>query len=349
MQKKRWGYLIICCFLMLFAFGCNKNEANDKENEITNTIVFKYGNNIVTKGEVYIYIHTIKDRYELQYGEDVWQLALPTEEGDVTMVELTKEAVVDEIIRVKTLSAHASDLEVALTDAQNEEIKKRAEDFFNGLTDEDKREMELTEDKVYQVMQENMLADLTEAKILEDNPIEISDEEARMTTFFDMYFHCYNISPEGNVIPFSEEDKQKQYENALQACSTLATASIDENEEAENIEKLAQYYKLEQAKEQTLSPTDILEIYGEDIYNLLYSMENGDYSTVIESEYGYHVFQMIELTDRKATNGRKDVMRQEAIKQQLSDTLEKWRNEIDKEFSYPESVNMEIYDTISLQ
>ena len=30
-------------------------------------------------------------------------------------------------------------------------------------------------------------------------------------------------------------------------------------------------------------------------------MKNGDYSTVVESEYGYHVFKMIALTDEDAT------------------------------------------------
>lgn len=38
-------------------------------------------------------------------------------------------------------------------------------------------------------MQENAIASKVEAKILDDRKIEISDEEARMTTFYDMYLH----------------------------------------------------------------------------------------------------------------------------------------------------------------
>ena len=350
MRKRRLIYMLICCLLCIFSIGCNeqKPETDIQENS---TVVFQYGDNIVTKGEVYIYICTVRDRYELQYGEDVWQLSLPEQNGsgDVSMVDLTRQEVVEEIVSVKTLVAHAEEYDVELSETELAEIDKSAEEFYKGLTDEDINSMELTQDKVRQVMYENALATAVEDKILEDNPVEISDEQARMTTFYDMYFECYTISEDGTVVPFTDEERKQQYDNALQACSTLATATIDEDDDAENIEKLAEYYKLSQAKEQTLASADILEIYGEDIYNLLYSMQNGDYSTVIESEYGYHVFQMIALTDKKATNGRKDVMREEAIKEQLASKLEKWQKEIDAGFSYPESVDMEIYDSISLQ
>lgn len=350
-MRNKKPMLVLISFILLLSMlaGCGKKEPEKVSGE-TGTVVFQYGDNIVTKGEVYIYICTVRDRYELQYGEDVWQLSLPDDNGnDISMVDLTRQEVVEEIVNVKTLAAHAGELDVSLSDAQIAEIESDAGEFYKGLTDDDKSQMELTEDKVVQVMSENALADAVEAKILEDNPVEISDEQARMTTFYDMYFECYTIDENGAVIPYSSEDRQKQYENALQACSTLATASIDEDADAENIEKLAEYYKLSQAKEQTLASADILETYGEDIYNMLYSMKNGDYSTVIESEYGYHVFQMIALTDQKATNGRKETMRQEEIKKQLADKIEKWQKDIDANFIYPDSVNMDVYDSISLQ
>ncbi|MBQ8914403.1 MAG: hypothetical protein IJ054_10235, partial [Lachnospiraceae bacterium] len=140
----------------------------------------------------------------------------------------------------------------------------------------------------------------------------------------------------------------QQYEQALAACSALATAPLDGDADAESIEKLSEYYKLDHSKEQTLTPEEILETYGEDIYNLLYGMKNGDYSTVVESEYGYHVFMMIALTDADATAMKKEQMTAEAIDKKLEDTIKEWQKEIDADFTYPDSVNMEIYDTISI-
>ncbi len=340
---------VFMIFVLILATGCEKN--NKKQTAVTDvTVVFQYGESSITLGETYIYVNTIKDRYERQYGEEVWQTALPEDaHAGESIVELTKEEVINEIIKVKALYAHADEYNAVLSDDQLAKLDLDSAEFYSKLTDKNIADMELTEELIYRVMYENAVATLVQEKILEEDPVEISDEEARMTTFFDMYFPCYEINEAGNVVEFTEEEKEIQYANALQACSTLATASIDENKDAENIENLAAYYKLEDAESKTLTTEQILNTYGKEIHDLLFSMDNGDYSTVIESEYGYHVFQMIHLTDPEATASRKETMTREAIDLKLADTLSAWQKAIDPDFKYPDSINMELYDTISIE
>lgn len=335
--------------MLLLVTGCGKGNVPEQVEEKQGTVVFKYGDSFVTKGELYIYICTVKEQYESKYGEDVWKMSIPNSMDDsVTMVDLTKEEVVKKIIKVKTLIAHSSDYKVKLAENEESEIKNKAEEFFKGLTDAEIENMELTEAIVEKVMKENLIATKVQEKLLEKDPVEISDEQARMTTFFDMYFSCYDIDSKGNVNPYSDEERKKQYDNAIQACSTLATAKIDGNDDLESIQKLAEYYKLKQAKSQTMSPDQILETYGQEIYDMLYAMENGDYSTVVESQYGYHVFQMLSLTDRKATDEKKANMYDDFLEKTLSEKLEKWQKDIDPSFSYEDSVDMKVYDTITL-
>lgn len=347
-------YILLCLMLLLCicCFGCGKKDKDNKEAVVEDgTVVFTFGDEPITKGEVYIYINTVKEKYEAQYGEDIWEITLPkSEDGEttVTMEEFTREEVINEIIKVKTLCAQAESYGITLTTEQETNIQTAASEFYDGLTDVDIETLEMTLDIVIKVMTENTIATMVENKLLEENPIEISDEEARMTTFYDMYFNCYSYDENGVMVPYTEEQKTIQYENALTACSTLATAIIDENSEAENIENLAEYYKLDYADEYTITPEEIMNTYGEEVYNLLYSMENGDYSTVVETEYGYHVFQMIALTDKKATQARKDSMTAEAVELYLQENLMEWQKEIDSEFTYPESINMEVYNTIMI-
>jgi hypothetical protein len=208
--------------------------------------------------------------------------------------------------------------------------------------------MEITEEMAYQVMYENVIAGRVMDMLMSDDSLEVSDEEARMTTFYDMCFACYSQDASGNITPYSDEDKELQYENALQACSMLATAQLEGSEDADSIDKLAAYYNLSEAREYTLSPEQILETYGQDIYDQIYNMQNGDYSAVIESEYGYHVFEMIALTDQKATAANKEVIKKQRTDTLLSDTLDKWESDIDEDFTYPDSVNMDIYNSIEL-
>ncbi|MBR3834559.1 MAG: hypothetical protein IKJ73_09580 [Lachnospiraceae bacterium] len=335
--------------LLLVLSGCNKDKKQEKV-DANATVVFQYGDNIVTLGEVYIYSKTVGERYVRQYGEDVWSLNLDGKDGEkIPMTDVVKEEIVEEIVRVKTLVAHAGEYKIELSDVEKNNITNEATVFYEGLTDQDIADMELNYDKVYKVMEENTIARKVKEKVLKDTPIEVSDEKARMTTFYDMYFQCYTIDDNGVITPYSAEDKAIQYQNALQACSALATSSIDGDREAGNIETLAEYYNLENAKEQTLSPEAIYETYGEDVYNLLYSMKNGDYSTVIETEYGYHVFQMIALTDQKATNSRKEIIREEMMVEAMDNHLTAWRMTIDNDFSYEKSVDMEVYNKITFK
>ena len=282
----------------------------------------------------------------MQYGSDVWQTVLPDGGEGTSMENLTREEVVKEIVRVKTLCAHAEELGITLSESEIADLNQKADDFCDGLTDEQQQTMEITKEKAEKVMQENAIATKVENEILADRKIEISDEEARMTTFYDMYFACYRMDENGVITPYTDDQKKQQYDNAAQACATLATADLQENADAENIEKLAEYYQLDQAQMQTMSPSQILETYGQDVYDLLYSMENGQYSTVVETQYGYHVFQMIALTDQAKTNEQKIVLYNQEVQDALSETLDQWQKQMDSHFTYPDSVDMDVYDTI---
>ncbi len=343
------GLVAIFVAMVICFSGCDGKKKETKT-EGNSTVVFQYGDNIVTLGEVYIYSQTVGERYVKQYGQDVWSLSIEGKDGEkVPMTDVVKEEIVEEIVRVKTLVEYADEYKITLSDNEENLIKNDATVFYEGLTDQDIQDMELSYEKVYMVMKDNTIAKKVSEKVLADTTIEVSDEKARMTTFYDMYFQCYSIDADGVITPYSAEDKAIQYQNALQACGTLATASIDGDREAGNIETLAAYYNLENAKEQTLTPEAIYETYGEEVYNLLYSMENGDYSTVIETEYGYHVFQMIALTDQKATNSQKEIIKEEMIVEAMENHLKAWQMSIDNDFSYEKSVDMEAYGRITFK
>lgn len=337
---------LLLATVLCFTTGCGRKDSNNDEQ--SETIVFTYGDMNISRGEVYIYINTIKELYESVYGEDVWELSLSDSGEAVSMESLTRQQVIEEILKVKTYNAHAEELDIRLSESEEETLHTKSKEFYEGLTDADIEMYELNQELCYLVMKENLIAERVEKKLLEDDPVEISDERARMTTFYDMYFQCYYLDAAGNVVEYNEEQRKIQYENALSACSTLATANLDENKDAENIENLSEYYKLKEAGQKTMSPEEIERVYGEEIYNVLYGMENGQYSAVVESEYGYHVFEMIELTDARATAAMKEKLTDEEIDNKLRDNYISWKNEIDSEFVYPESVNMTIYDSIKL-
>ena len=186
----------ICLGLMP---GCEKNEE-----EVVN-LVYEYGDASVTYGEFYIYAKTIQEDYQKTYGEGIWSLELETENGKKSMRDVTVTDIISDINCVKVMVAQAEDLEISLKDDEKETIAKQAEDFYSGLTKKDIQQTEITKDDVIKVMEENMIASKVFEQIISERDYEISDEEARMTTFYDVVFECYNVKKDGSVEEYTEE------------------------------------------------------------------------------------------------------------------------------------------------
>ena len=87
-------------------------------------------------------------------------------------------------------------------------------------------------------------------------------------------------------------------------------------------------------------------MYGSEICDMLYSLDDGSYSLVTESEYGYHIFYMKSLTDRDATDKLKDSEISTKERTYFSSYYEKWLQETDSGYSYDRSVDEDIYSKI---
>ena len=345
MVKGKWKRIIsrtiMLLGLMMVLSGCGDG------NEVvrTGTTVLQFNGENITVGEVYLYARTIVQDYERAYGNMVWSMQLTQEDGSRTdMKTVTKKDIIEDIVRVKVLKAEAGNMGVSLTADDRQEAEAETESFWKNLTDEQIEEMELTRDIVKNCMEENILAGKVYDKVIAGAGVEISDEQARMTTIYDMFFPCFTETANGTITRMSEEEKKSQYDKALQAYNTLISP-IDENTER-NVEALASYYGLSEAAYVTKSPEELKDTYGKDVADMLYSLEDGSYSLVTETEYGYHIFYMQALTDREATDRKKERIERERKNSYFDNRYKDWLKSIDSGYSYEKSVDFEVYDTI---
>ena len=86
--RKLIAILLCICLMVPMISGCGEKKEEETKQTSSGTLVFQYGNNLVTKGEVYIYIETVRERYEMQYGSDVWQTVLPDGGAGTSMENL---------------------------------------------------------------------------------------------------------------------------------------------------------------------------------------------------------------------------------------------------------------------
>jgi len=335
--------LMVMITALMFVYGCGEPEVAIEKADV----VFTIDGASVTLGEVYIYAETIREDYVATYGNDIWSLDIKENDGSISnMSDITKKDIIEDIVRVKLLCKHADKYGVHITDVEKDALYDNADSFYNNLTDAQISEYQLSKDVVRKVFEENRIAEQVRKYMLDNADIEVSFEEARKTTFYDMYFPTTKSDGEGNYTSVSDEEKAIMYEKALQAYSTLIDPVDVDNQGS--IDSLAKYYALDKSSFYTLSPDEIKNYYGEDIFNMLYSLEDGSYSLVTETSDGYHIFYMKYLTDEEATKKNIEKISEKEEKEYFSEIYTEWKKETDPDFSYENSVDQTVYKKIKL-
>ena len=82
---------------------------------------------------------------------------------------------------------------------------------------------------------------------------------------------------------------------------------------------------------------------------MCYSLQDGEISNVVETQYGYHIFQMISLTDADATAQNKEKLTEAADAEYYDNLMKDWMNELDSGYSYSKRVDMDVYNKISFK
>lgn len=332
MRKNKWLLVVVLsifCILSLMACGKQKQEENA-------TVVYQFGNAAVTYGEFYIYARTIEEDYQKTYGNGIWSLELTTDDGKSTVREVTIQDLIADINRVKVLVAQAEELNISLSDNEKAEAENTAETFYKGLTEADLAKTEITKDIVVNVVEENMIAEKVYNQTIADYDFEISEEEARMTTFYDMIFECYSVKKDGTVEEYTDEKKATQLEKANEALSSLA------QDEDVTYDTIVEKYDLQYAASYTMGKTEMIEEYGESVAEKIMALTDGEVSTVIESDYGYHIFKMIKANDQDLTKKNKEAIVAQKQKEYFNGVYEGWLKKYDSKFNIEEDVNMDL-------
>ncbi len=331
MRKKKIELVIIGMICALLLCGCG-----GKEQEKADSVLYHYGDEDITYGEYYIYAKTIEEDYQKSYGSGVWSLELTIGDEKQSVRDVTIRDLISDINRVKVLVAQAEEMQISLSDSEKAELENQAAAFYSGLTEQDISETEMSRELIQKVMIENALARKVYNKVISEYDFEISEEEARMTTFFDMVFACYEVKEDGTVEEYTEEKKAAQLQRANEALSSLAQ---DENM---TYDMIVDKYDLQYADSYTMARAELVEEYGESVADKILQMSDGEVSTVIQSEYGYHIFKMLKANDQELTQKNQEMIVAEKQKEYFAGIYAEWEKKYDSGFNFAKDVNIEL-------
>lgn len=328
--KKILAVGLVAAFTIMGLTACGSAEGDTKVVFTTGfgkDEVFRIDNESCTKAEIMVYLTTTQNQYESVYGAEIWNTTL----DGVTLEENVKETVLAKIAQIKTMYLLAVEKGVTLDEEEEAKVAKTSEEYFQSLNETEVEQMGVSYETIEKLYREYAMADKIYQQIIQDINPEISDDEARTITVQHILVRTVMSDGNGNVIPYSEEDKQAVY-NEISEIHAMALSG--EHDFAE----LAAQYSDDPTISYSFGKGEMDAAFEEASFQL----GTDEISGVVESEAGYHIIKCINTFNREETDANKlkivEERREEAFGQEYDafvDTLAR-------------KLNQKVWDEISL-
>lgn len=287
--------VIVLCLTAMMSMSTLTGCKNDTKIVFTTGLsgnqLFKIGSTVCTMPEAMVYLTTFYNQYADIYGPEMWNYDF----GGVSLEEHVKDVVLSKLAQIKIMNLMAEERDIELTKEEEETVLKAAESYFGGLESDLKETEGITEDVVETVYREYAIANKVYATITESADMEISDDEARAVTVQTIYFKNWKTK-NNEKTALSESETVNVLKKAREALQ-----KINGDEDFETV--AAQYSEDKQIVRSFARGS--VEAHFEE---LLFSMDEGDISNIIETEDGYYIVKCIRTMDYEATQENKLVL-----------------------------------------
>ncbi len=291
--EKRLITLIVCVFTLLQAAGCGR-EGSDTKLVLTTGFkkdeIFRIETMSCTLPEAMVYLTNAQEQYESAFGKEIWDTSL----NGVTLAENVKETVLAQLAQIKTMTLLAEQHGVFLDDAEKENVKDAAREYYDSLNDTEIEVMQVTEETIEKLYAEFALANKVYEYIIKDINPEISDDEARTITVQNILIKTYTLDGTGKKIDYTGEARQEARQRAEKILKLA-------REEGSDFEELALTYSEDEKGTWSFGKGEM----NKEFEDIAFNLETGEISGIIESEYGFHILKCISTLNREETDANK--------------------------------------------
>lgn len=342
---KKLGILGILMIALISSTACNKNSTEkSKENATSQTEAdtsvkyvkngdLNYNSLILTVDdievgydEVQIYMDELKNHYEEAFGTTIWNFDL----GDGrTFEDMAKEETINQIVQLKIMGLKAADLGVSLTSDEKDEISLEVKAYLDELSEETKKEKGITKELVTKVYTDNYLGSKVFTVATNDVDTEVTDDEAKQITIWQLFIQTQGEDANGNEIKLSDEEKKA----ALKKTKKL----LKEAKKSDDFYSFAEKYTDGVDVEYTFGKGDMESA----IEDAAFALKKGDFSGVVEGEDGYYILYCVSDYDEEATADAKEEIIASRQDEAFKTIYSKWSEE------YKVAVNASMWDKVT--
>lgn len=264
--------------------------------------IFKIGSSICTRPEIMIYLTTFYNQYADAYGEEMWNYDF----GGVSLEEHVKDVVLSKMAQIKIMNIMARERDISLDTEEEKRVLAAAKVYYEKLNEPLIKQEKITQETAEKVYREYAIANKVYTTITESADMEISDDEARTVTVQAIFLKNWRLD---------NNEKVRMSENETLDILKTAKELLRRANEGEDFEALAAQYSDDKQVIKSYA-RGVVEPYFEE---LLFSMDEGDISDVIETEDGYYIVKCISTMDYEATQENKLVLAKQRQRKAFSD------------------------------
>lgn len=300
--KKRTAVLCLALSMAMASItGCSRDTKLIFTTGLSGNQLFKIGSTTCTMPEVMVYLMTFYNQYADTYGSEMWHYDF----GGVSLEEHVKDVVLSKMAQIKIMNLMAKERDIVLDEEDEKKILAAAECYYEALSEDVKKREDITKETVEIVYREYTLANKVYAHITEAADMEISDDEARTVTVQEIYLKTWKAK-DGEKISMTEEEKLqvakqgKKILERIEAEEDFALIAAEISEEKQIVKSYARG-DAEPALEE-----------------VLFSMDEGEISKVMEGSDGYYIVKCISTMDYEATQENKILLAEQRKKEAFS-------------------------------
>lgn len=294
-------------------------------------LVMIVGNKRVYYNEVMVYLKSVQETYESDYGEDIWGIDIFG--NGVSFGEQIKEEVLKQITELKIINEEAKKLGITLNEDEEAEAISYADEHYKGLKNEDIDRYLITPELLQRVYEDNMLAEKAFETLTINVDTEVSDIDAKQITVQHILIYGVDFDEEGNRIPLSAEEKEEAYEKALNILQEARTT--------DDFYSLAQGNTQADTIEYTFGRGQGPSEYSKAFEQAAFTLKTGDVSNIITTDYGWHIIYCVTDNNKDATIQAKEKIIEGRRTEMFSKLYSEWSKE------YDVIINTEVWDTVS--
>lgn len=261
--------------------------------------------------EALLYLLAAKEEAELLYGEGVWQQVL--DENGTTYGELRKQQVLDEYIDLKIVVSHASEYNLTIDEDENNDIAQYVAEFTANVGKDKLLAYNLSSEIIKKTYYNNMLATKVFEAITLSVDTNVSDSEARQSTYQYIFKSKYKTGDAGEKLALSEEE--------LENLRSKMKSIYETGKSKSNFLSYAQLNTEAASAQMTVGAGDL----PDSISQLVLSLADNEFSPVLETDEGFYIFKCIAAFDEDATMAKKEEILSERQQAEFDSTFAGWK------------------------